>query len=228
MRGSCHPEDKKLYVMPHFTGLELNVIYRYIESQHINKMLHFSTELCPFEANLIIGWMSSKGYIRDAAFDPRRWLAPGQLSIWPCPCKCPENSEGMTEYNEKSIVIGKPCDKGHRWICSKTTSDCVEAIIGAYYVGGGLRAAVAVLKWLHIDVEVEEELITKAISSASMRTYLPKVDLVELLEAKLGYIFSAKGLLIEALTHPSQQESGATYCYQVCGLYVASLTYSVL
>ncbi|CAO2167444.1 unnamed protein product [Urochloa humidicola] len=99
-----------------------------------------------------------QGYIRDAAFDPRRWLAPGQRSIWPCPCKCPVNSE--------------------------------------------------------IEIEIEEDLIVKAMSSASVRNYLPKVDVVDLLEAKLGYAFSVKGLLIEALTHPSQQESGATYCYQ--------------
>ncbi|XP_062207830.1 endoribonuclease Dicer homolog 3a isoform X2 [Phragmites australis] len=158
-----------------------------------------------------------QGYIRDAAFDPRRWLAPGQLSIRPCICECPVNSEVVTEdnvINGNPIVIGKACDKGHRWICSKTISDCVEAIIGAYYVGGGLRAAVAVLKWLQIEVEIEEDLIMKAMLSASVRTYLPKVDVVELLEAKLGYAFSVKGLLIEALTHPSQQESGATYCYQ--------------
>ncbi|TVU36101.1 hypothetical protein EJB05_18017 [Eragrostis curvula] len=155
-----------------------------------------------------------QGYIRDAAFDPRRWLAPGQLSIRPCPCECPETSEAVFEDSNKSIVIGKPCDKGHRWICSKTISDCVESIIGAYYVGGGLKAAIAVLKWLHIKVEADEELIMEATSSASVRTYLPKVDLVELLEAKLGYVFSVKGLLIEALTHPSQQESGATYCYE--------------
>ncbi|KAK3162796.1 hypothetical protein QOZ80_1BG0093880 [Eleusine coracana subsp. coracana] len=98
-----------------------------------------------------------QGYIRDAAFDPRRWLAPGQLSIRPCPCECPDNSEAVTEDNDKSIVIGKPCDKGHRWICSKTISDCVEAIIGAYFVAGGLTAAIAVLKWLHIEVKVEDE-----------------------------------------------------------------------
>ncbi|WVZ67722.1 hypothetical protein U9M48_016765 [Paspalum notatum var. saurae] len=159
-----------------------------------------------------------QGYIRDAAFDPRRWLAPGQLSIRPCPCECPVNSEFVTEdiyrIDDKSIIIGKACDKGHRWICSKTISDCVEAIIGAYYVGGGLKAAFSVLKWLQIEIEIEEDLIMKAMSSASVRTYLLNVNLVELLEAKLGYVFSVKGLLIEALTHPSQQEAGATYCYQ--------------
>ncbi|KAG2593731.1 hypothetical protein PVAP13_5NG012593 [Panicum virgatum] len=157
-------------------------------------------------------------YIRDAAFDPRRWCAPGQLSIWPCPCECPVNSEVITEdihrVDDKSIIIGKACDKGHRWICSKTISDCVEALIGAYYVGGGLRAAFSVLKWLQIEIEFEEDLIVKAMLNASVRNYLPKVDVIELLEAKINYVFSVKGLLIEALTHPSQQESGATYCYQ--------------
>lgn len=90
-------------------------------------------------------------------------------------------------------------------------------------MGGGLKAAFAVLKWLQIETEIEEELIMEALSSASVRNYLPKVDVVELLEAKLGYTFQVKGLLIEALTHPSQQESGATYCYQVWLIFILNL-----
>jgi hypothetical protein len=100
-------------------------------------------------------------------------------------------------------------------MCSKTISDCVEAIIGAYYVGGGLRAALSVLKWLGVDADIEEELIIQTILNASMRTYLPKVDVIKMLEAKLGYAFSVKGLLLEALTHPSHQESAESYSYQV-------------
>lgn len=152
-----------------------------------------------------------QGYIRDAAFDPRRWLAPGQLSIHPVPCNCPVNSEAVTE--DIHVKVGQLCDKGHRWMCSKTISDCVEAIIGAYYVEGGLRAAMAVLKWLGIDVEVEEELIGQFLS-ASVQTYLPKNDVIEKFEAKLGYVFLMKGLLLEALTHPSLQESAERYSYQ--------------
>uniref|UniRef100_A0ACD5XC55 Uncharacterized protein n=1 Tax=Avena sativa TaxID=4498 RepID=A0ACD5XC55_AVESA len=160
-----------------------------------------------------------QGYIRDAAFDPRRWLAPGQLSIHPVPCNCSLDSKVVTQDidadDDKPIVkIGQLCDKGHRWLCSKTISDCVEAIIGAYYVGGGLRAALAVLKWLGVNVEIEEELIIQTILSASMRTHLPKVDEIKMLEAELGYAFSVKGLLLEALTHPSHQESAERYCYQ--------------
>jgi endoribonuclease Dicer len=100
-------------------------------------------------------------------------------------------------------------------MCSKTISDCVEAVIGAYYVGGGFRAALAVLKWLGVDVEVGEELIIQTILSASMRTYIPKVDVIKMLEEKLGYAFSVKGLLLEALTHPSHQEWPERYSYQV-------------
>lgn len=124
-------------------------------------------------------------------------------------------TEDIHVIDDKTIVIGKACDKGHRWMCSKTISDCVEAIIGAYYVGGGLRAAMAVLNWLGIEVEIGEDLVMRAILSASMHTYLLKVNEIEMLEAELGYAFSVKGLLIEALTHSSHQESGARYCYEV-------------
>ncbi|XP_072998886.1 endoribonuclease Dicer homolog 3a isoform X1 [Typha latifolia] len=159
-----------------------------------------------------------QGYIRDAAFEPRRWLAPGQLSIRPSPCKCGvEDSEVPKDIyvtDDTSIVIGKACDRGHRWICSKTISDCVEALIGAYYVGGGLNAAVAILKWLGIDVELDEAIIVEAIRSATIWNYLPKIDEIEVLEAKLDYRFSVKGLLLEAITHASQQELGVCYCYQ--------------
>jgi endoribonuclease Dicer len=38
---------------------------------------------------------------------------------------------------------------------------------------------------------------------------------IEELEAKLKYKFSVKSLLLEAITHPSLQELGVDYCYQV-------------
>ncbi|XP_047049658.1 endoribonuclease Dicer homolog 3a-like [Lolium rigidum] len=160
-----------------------------------------------------------QGYVRDAAFDPRRWLAPGQLSIRPVPCNCSVDSEVVTQdihvvEDTPTVKIGQACDKGHRWICSKTISDCVEAVIGAYYVGGGLRAAVAVLKWLGVDAEIEEELIFHTILSAPVKNYLPKIGVIGMLEAKLGYTFSSKGLLLEALTHPSQRELAERYTYQ--------------
>ncbi|KAF6173849.1 hypothetical protein GIB67_039800 [Kingdonia uniflora] len=51
------------------------------------------------------------------------------------------------------VIVGKAYDRCHMWMCSKTISDCVETLIGAYYVGGGLSSALAMMKWFGIDAE---------------------------------------------------------------------------
>ncbi|KAH7690356.1 endoribonuclease Dicer protein [Dioscorea alata] len=160
-----------------------------------------------------------QGYIRDTAFDPRRWVAPGQISLRNFPCECgvdsfevPIETKFITE--ETSIVMGKACDKGHRWMCSKTIADCVEALIGAYYAAGGLAAALSAMKWLGINSEFQEKNVIEAKNIASCWSYLPKFNEIKSLESKLAYTFSVKGLLLEAITHPTQQELGIAYCYQ--------------
>lgn len=161
-----------------------------------------------------------QGYILDSAFDPRRWAAPGQKSVrTPVPCKCgvdtlevPLDRKFQTE--SAIVKVGKPCDSGHRWMGSKTISDCVESVIGAYYVSGGLIAAIHVMKWFGINAELDPSLISEAIMSASLRSYIPKEDEIKSLESKLGYTFGVKFVLQEAMTHASIQEQGVTYCYQ--------------
>ena len=155
--------------------------------------------------------MLSSGLHSGCAFDPCRWVAPAQFAKWPFPCICgfsEASCEILCTTNDKSIVIGKSCDSGHRWICCKTISDCVEALIGAYYVGGVLPAATAAMKWLGIDVEMEPELVEKSMTSIS---FISKRDDIKILESKLGYKFSDKGLLLEVIMHFSQQEMGASY-----------------
>ncbi|KAG6500180.1 hypothetical protein ZIOFF_040020 [Zingiber officinale] len=159
---------------------------------------------------------SFSGYIRDNAFDPLLWLAPGQISIHPLPCVC-----GVDTYNvpierkytteEVSVVVGVPCDRGHRWMRSKTIADCVEALVGAYYAGGGLSAALSLIKWLGIDITIDKVLVKEAKISASHSIHHLKVNKIELLESELNYIFSSKGLLLEAITHPSYQELGLDF-----------------
>lgn len=113
-------------------------------------------------------------------------------------------------------VVGKFCDRGHRWILSKTIADCVEALIGAYYVGGGLAASLHVMKWLGIGSELEPSMVDEAITAASLHTYTPKVNEIESVEKKIGYEFSVKGLLLEAITHLS---AGIGCSYEVIVLY---------
>lgn len=156
-----------------------------------------------------------QGYIRDAAFDPRRWTAPGQVLNRPSPCECTISEENPFEISDASdIIIGKSCDDGHRWICSKTISDCVEALIGAYYVGGGLRAAILVMNWLGIDVNIEVDLAEKFKMSKNIICIDSKSTEIETLESKIGYEFTTKGLLLEAITYASHYVKGPSYCYQ--------------
>lgn len=100
-------------------------------------------------------------------------------------------------------------------MCSKTVSDCVEALVGAYYVGGGIAATLWVMRWFGIDIICDIKQVQKVKSIASHRCYLSKLKDIEELEAKLQYNFSVKSLLLEAITHPSLQELRVDYCYQV-------------
>uniref|UniRef100_A0A0E0EZ43 Dicer-like protein 3b n=1 Tax=Oryza meridionalis TaxID=40149 RepID=A0A0E0EZ43_9ORYZ len=164
-------------------------------------------------------WRSLQGYVRDNAFDPRRWVAPGQISLRPFPCNCGIETAFVPSHrryirDDPSFVVGKPCDRGHRWMCSKTISDCVEALVGAYYVGGGIAAALWVMRWFGIDIKCDMKLLQEVKFNASHLCSLSKLNDIEELEAKLKYSFSVKGLLLEAITHPSLQELGVDYCYQ--------------
>ncbi|KAJ0977945.1 hypothetical protein J5N97_013419 [Dioscorea zingiberensis] len=195
---------------------------KYPEKHEGQLSTHRSNIICNATLHKVGIKRNVQGYIRDAAFDPCRWVAPGQLSLRSVPCTCGVTTfrgsevplKVIYEKENKKIVIGKACDEGHRWMCPKTISDCVEALIGAYYTGGGLHAALAVLKWLGIDSEFEPEMFDEAMKAISIRSYLPKVDEIEKLESKLGYNFNTKGLLLEAITHASQQELGVNYSYQ--------------
>ncbi|XP_071696759.1 endoribonuclease Dicer homolog 3 [Rutidosis leptorrhynchoides] len=155
-------------------------------------------------------------YIRDSAFDPTRWTAPGQIPLRTHPCdhgvetiQVPIDTKYHTE--DPNTMIGKFCDMGHRWLVSKTVSDCVEALVGAYYVGGGLTGALHCMRWLGVSCELEPSRINEAIELASLNTYTPKLDVIQTLEQKLRYVFNCKGLLLEAITHASQ---GVRYCYE--------------
>jgi endoribonuclease Dicer len=164
-------------------------------------------------------WRSLQGYVRDNAFDPRRWVAPGQISLRPFPCNCGIETAFVPSHrryirDDPSFFVGKPCDRGHRWMCSKTISDCVEALVGAYYVGGGIAAALWVMRWFGIDIKCDMKLLQEVKFNASHLCSLSKINDIEELEAKLKYNFSVKGLLLEAITHPSLQELGVDYCYQ--------------
>ncbi|RLN16547.1 hypothetical protein C2845_PM02G11130 [Panicum miliaceum] len=204
-------------VLKYVIGCDLFLRYPMKHEGHLSDMR--STAACNATLHKHGIWRSLQGYVRDSAFDPRRWVAPGQISLRSFPCTCGVETAfvpfcGRYISDDPSFVVGKPCDRGHRWICSKTLSDCVEALVGAYYVGGGITAALWVMRWFGIDIRCDMNLVQKVKSNASHLCYLSKLKDIEELEAKLKYNFSVKSLLLEAITHPSLQELGVDYCYQ--------------
>lgn len=125
------------------------------------------------------------------------------------------------QSEDPKVKLGKLCDRGHRWLISKAVADCLEALIGAYYVAGGLVGSIHLMKWFGIDAELEPSSVVEAINSASLHSIVPKVaDEIAALESKIVYEFSVKGLLLEAMTHPSCQEEAPGYCYEASGSFL--------
>lgn len=107
------------------------------------------------------------------------------------------------------------CSKCHHWLHKKTIADVVEALVGAFIVDSGFKAATVFLKWIGIQVDFEAfQVINACISSTSYMQLASSTD-VPALENLLGYQFLHKGLLLQAIIHPSYNKHGGG-CYQVC------------
>ena len=136
---------------------------------------------------------------------------PGRREI---PCKCELDNPDKDGEPDTIAVTGKSCDQGHRWMSRKTISDSVEALIGAHFVGGGTVAAFEFMKWMNMEVEFEPDLAEAASQRAFVDPYVLKQTNLLDLESQLGYEFQNKALLVEAITHASQQDPEGR-CYQV-------------
>lgn len=154
-------------------------------------------------------------YIRDQPFDPCQFFALGR----PCRRICTEESEGNIHSQNRSHGHGQAnandvrCSKGHHWLHRKTIADVVEALVGAFIVDSGFKAATAFLKWLGIRVDFEaSEVIKVCLASDSFLPLARSIDMVAL-ENLLGHQFLRRGLLLQAFVHPSYNKHGGG-CYQ--------------
>jgi endoribonuclease Dicer len=156
-------------------------------------------------------------FIRDQAFDPLRFYALGR----PCPTVCTKENEdnihlGLTSVEDKSSASATDirCNKNHHWLYRKTIADVVEALVGAFIVDSGFKAAIAFLAWIGIEVNFEaSQLVNICTASVGYFPLSAEVDIPSL-EGKLGHHFVHKGLLLQAFVHPSYNKHGGG-CYQV-------------
>ena len=108
----------------------------------------------------------------------------------------------------------KPTIKSKRQMSTKVLADVVEALVGAAYLDGGSKRALACLQvflpeipWLPLD----QRLVTLYEAVNPLETFPPRFKELERLG---GYRFKSKTLLVEAMTHPSYNASDTAMSYQ--------------
>lgn len=90
----------------------------------------------------------------------------------------------------------------------------VEALVGAFIVDSGFKAAFAFLKWIGVQVNFEaSQVVNICTGSVDYFPLSAEVDIPSL-EGRLGHHFVHKGLLLQAFVHPSYNKHGGG-CYQV-------------
>ncbi|XVF48473.1 hypothetical protein PTKIN_Ptkin03bG0193100 [Pterospermum kingtungense] len=152
-------------------------------------------------------------YIRDQPFDPSQFFALGH----PCPIICTKETKG-TVHSQHSCQADHAntevkCSRNHHWLHKKTIADVVEALVGAFIVDRGFKAATAFLRWIGIRVDFQgSQLIDVCTASKRFMPLCSKVN-TGALEDLLGYKFLHKGLLLQAFVHPSHNMLGGG-CYQ--------------
>ncbi|XP_038879795.1 dicer-like protein 4 isoform X2 [Benincasa hispida] len=151
-------------------------------------------------------------YIRDQPFEPSQFYLLGR----PCPRICNEETRKDIHSHDDATntrASETKCSKGHHWLQKKTISDVVEALVGAFLVDSGFKAAIAFLKWIGIQVEFESSLVTDALMASNNYVLLADRTDISAFQDSLGHQFLHKGLLLQALVHPSYHKHGGG-CYQ--------------
>ncbi|TKY54740.1 Dicer protein 4 [Spatholobus suberectus] len=153
-------------------------------------------------------------YICDQTFDPSQFYTLGR----PCPRVCSKETEEsihlyLNSVKEQGGATETRCNKNHHWLHRKTIADVVEALVGAFLVDSGFKAAIAFLTWIGIQVDFEaSQVVNICRASAGYFPLSSDVDIPSL-ESKLGHHFVHKGLLLQAFVHPSYNKLGGG-CYQ--------------
>ncbi|KNA22477.1 hypothetical protein SOVF_033880 isoform A [Spinacia oleracea] len=156
-----------------------------------------------------------QGYIRDREFDPNQFFAPGRTCSVICTNQTESSIHCVSEVNLSNALGNRQvrCSKNHQWLTKKTIADVVEALVGAYIVDSGFKAAIAFLRWFGIQIEFEVSQVCHAWTASSR--FMSLADRVSIpdIEGVLGHRFVHRGLVLQAFVHPSYNKHGGG-CYQ--------------
>ncbi|KAL4589871.1 hypothetical protein LXL04_002782 [Taraxacum kok-saghyz] len=154
-------------------------------------------------------------YVRDQPFEPFHFYPFGRRCSTICTERTRVTIHSSHESNLKTgfLTTEVRCNKGHHWLQKKTVADVVEALVGAFIVDSGFKAAIAFLKWIGIPVDFKDSHVANICASSAIFTALNDEIDIPTLENLLGYTFQHKGLLLQAFLHPSYHNNYGG-CYQ--------------
>ncbi|KAG6039717.1 hypothetical protein E4U41_002156 [Claviceps citrina] len=101
-----------------------------------------------------------------------------------------------------------------RKMSTKTLADVMEALIGASYVDGGIAKAQACISLFVNEVPWRDVAENRNVFYARARDQVVLSPELQQLEELVGYRFTKRSLLLEAMTHPSCYFSHETRSYQ--------------
>ncbi|KAL0915263.1 hypothetical protein M5K25_015666 [Dendrobium thyrsiflorum] len=151
-------------------------------------------------------------YIRDESFEPSQYFPFGR----PCTKICNVDTESTVHprnVEDGTDFIDVKCTRSHRWLYRKTIADAVEALVGAFLVESGFRAAIAFLQLIGIQGDFKVPDVYRVLEGSKINMSLNEIVNIKALEESLDYTFKHRGLLLQAFIHPSySKHSGG--CYQ--------------
>ncbi|KAG6006750.1 hypothetical protein E4U21_006735 [Claviceps maximensis] len=107
----------------------------------------------------------------------------------------------LTNYDDEALI-----DKTRplRKMSTKTLADVAEALIGASYADGGLAKAQACTSVFINEIRWHDVTVNRGVFYERARDHIGSSSLeLEQLEELVGYRFTKRSLLLEAMTHPS-------------------------
>lgn len=121
--------------------------------------------------------------------------------------KGPTQQKWRPMYVE-DLLANPPPANATRTLATKTLADVVEALIGAAYLSGGIPKALECMALFLPEVEWQplERCREVLYDEAPAGELLPVT--MRRLEELVGYTFTRKALLVEAMTHPSCNQPG--------------------
>ncbi|XP_020599927.1 endoribonuclease Dicer homolog 4 isoform X2 [Phalaenopsis equestris] len=151
-------------------------------------------------------------YIRDELFEPSQYFPIGRSCTNICNLDT-QSTVHSCNVEDGTDFVDVKCTKSHHWLHMKTIADAVEALVGAFLVESGFRAAIAFLKLIGIQGDLKASDVYRVLEGSNINLSLVEIVNIRELEESLDYTFKHRGLLLQAFIHPSYgKHSGG--CYQ--------------